>query len=184
MRTNYKAIENIIKRNFSFDDIRNSPTRGKVVVFTEGTEHVRIVLVEGNDSSYEQGLHIRNLADKSELEGSLVDACNTALKDNFSTIFVHMQPKPSEERRLRRIEGAKAWLRSGKVVEQFALGNSLNKRGLNNEQLVDKVLESMTEDQLDVLMALASASYSQGCTSTRKFFVEARRRKQAETKGA
>ncbi len=178
MRTSYKTLLNIIKSNFNYDDIRKSPSQGQVVVFTEGTEHVRIVLVEGNSYSDEIGCHIRMFETREELESSLVSAVETALKDNFLTIWVHQKPKQTEETKAKRVKNAREWLDS-KNLDQFQVKYSLNKKCISD---AEQVLESMSQDQLDVLLGMVSAAYSGGCASTREFFKKQRER--AEVKGA
>lgn len=160
MRTNYKRVSNIILKNFECEVIK-SPARGVVAVLERNVTHIRIVLIEGNWNSNECGIHIRRLENSgADLEHSLVDAINTAAKDGFTCIYIHMKPKPNEKRRAHRLETLKQWL--GK--KSFTLNHALGKLELDAAE----TLNQLTEDQIDVVLAMVSGMYGAGCDETRE----------------
>lgn len=150
MRTNYKRIKNIINKNFSVEVI-DSPAKGIVLVDPDSDRRVRVILVDYNyhTTSSEVGIHCR-LMDKSELEGQLIDAIETAFKDMFPCIYLHQTPKPSEERRLSRIKTVRSWLEKPRVELQCSLNKVFD---------LDSTLESMSEPQLDLLLAFISGIF-------------------------
>jgi hypothetical protein len=162
MRTNYKRIKSIITHNFNVEDIIKSPTNGIVAVFVRNVDHVRIVLVDGYYGSNEQGIHLRQL-NKSNLEHYLVDAINTALKDGFSTIYIHQSDKPSEDRRKRSIECVQKWMDNPNHVELRVSMSYL---------CVDPIetLESMTDEQLRLVCKIIGGMYQTGASSSREYW--------------
>jgi hypothetical protein len=159
MRTNYKRVRNIL--NQVALEVIESPSQGLVGIF-DGDERVRVVLCDDGHRNH-VGIHIFKLENSGEdLESHLLDAIETALKDNFPTIYVYMSPKPNEDRRLRRIETAKQWTKSNNVALQYAL----NKLHLD----ADKVLETMSEDQIDVLLAMVSGNSARASDERRAYW--------------
>lgn len=126
---------------------------------------VRVILVTGNAYENAQGIHLRRLNDIDDLNSAISNALETALKDGFNHIWVHNPHKPTEERRQSRIKCAKGWVEAN---SKSVAGNySLNKLHVD----VDAVLESMTEAQLDVLVAMVSGTFSRAHDESRANWV-------------
>ena len=158
MRTNYKRIQNIIEKHFEVEAIEKSRCRGIVAVFVRNVDHVRIVLVDGHYDSYmEQGIHLRQLR-KNDLEHYLVDALNTALKDGFSTIYIHQEQKSKPETQERRRESILGWM---KYPWFGAMTSTL-------DVSVEETLETMDDKQLALVLKLISAAYQSAGDAGRK----------------
>lgn len=164
MRTNYKRITNVLINNFSEIELIKSPSRGVVAIFNAGLEdeqRVRVVLVDGRERESEQGVHMFQIQ-KDEFETRLVSAIEAALKDNFPTVWVHQKSKPSEERRQRLISSVKSWTQEPRVELRSALGR------LDCD--LDETLETMTEDQLQVLLKFISGIFQSSAGKTREYW--------------
>jgi hypothetical protein len=168
MRPNYGHIKRIISKSFECSIIE-ARCNGIVLIFSEGTDdeqRVIVRLVDGRSCEQDAGIHLRKLHTREDLVYHLNDAVETALKDGWHRIYIHRKPKASEERRLSRAETAKGWLkpaRSGKG-EPVPLNCSLSRLEVDAEAVID----SMTEDQLDVLLAMVAGTYQQSHTDSRE----------------
>lgn len=177
MRTNYLKIKNIIKNNF---DLVITKARSNGLVISD--EHqdnnlrCRIVLVNGNEYSNEQGIHIFGIED---LEHHLCDAIQTAEKDMWPTIWIHQKPKPNQEREKSLKKGIKKWVEAcdKKAVSRVSVNK--NMRFLD----LDAVIESLTEDQAQAVLSMMSACYRKAGEEGREFWSPAYHdlRKQVET---
>lgn len=159
MRTNYKRIQTIINRNFSVEAIERSPTQGLVAVFVRNVDHVRVVLVDGHYGSQDQGIHLRQL-NKENLEHYLVDALNVALRDGFSTIYIHQESRPCPERAERRRKSILKWMDQ----PWFEATTS------TLDVSVEETLATMDEKQLALALKLIGAAYQSGGDSSRKYW--------------
>lgn len=159
MRTNYKRVQNIVSKAYGEVEFEKSPTRGLVVVFERNVTHLRIVLVEGYYGSQESGIHLRQLT-RDNLEHYLLDAVETALKDNFSTIYVHQETKDTPERREASIKSVQSWF------DKPWFGANLSEVECD----VDEVLGTMTAQQLDLLRKCISAAFQHGGDSSRQYW--------------
>lgn len=160
MRTNNKRLKNIVLNNFDGVELGEARTKGFVVKFDQGLESEHWVRVELVDTSEyykgQQGIHVKL---SSSIEGDLVDALETACKDLFRVIYIHQKPKSSEERRKRRIENVRSWIKK----PRFELKHSLSK-----VYDVDATLESLNEDQVDLLLAFISGIYQSASSESRE----------------
>lgn len=160
MRTNYKRIKNILNNNWNDISIFKAKGPGIVLQFLEleetADDRVRIVLCDFNSNRSEIGIHIKLSKD---IESDLLDAIETAFRDNYPAIYIHQKPKPSETRRLSRIKTVGSWLKK----PRFELKHSLNK--LFD---VEGTLNSMSEDQLDLLLAFISGTYQSSHSESRE----------------
>ncbi len=161
MRTNYKRIKNIISKHFGCD-VEKSRTQGIVAVLERNETHVRIILVDGIRSYSDQvGIHLSRLENSGEdLEYCLVDAIQTASKDNFPAVYIHQTPKPDADRRNSKIKSVKQWLSDDKRMElQYSL------RKLEVDAMA--TLETMDENQLSLLLAAIAGMYQSSHTESR-----------------
>lgn len=158
MRTNYKRIQTIVSKHYQVE-FEKSRTRGLVAVFERNVTHLRIVLVDGYYGSCEQGIHLRQL-NKSNLEHYLIDAIETALKDCFPTIYIHMETRDTDERRERGIKTINSWF------DKPWFGCNLSQL----ENCPDEILNSMTAQQLDFVRKVISAAYQSGSDSSRQYW--------------
>lgn len=184
-RPNYGTLKRIINNNFAIDSFeRNTRCQGHLIAFENHNnenyvDNIRVVLVEGVSYESEQGIHLSRLDDKSQLESALVNAINTAIKDGFSCIWIHVAPKPNAERKASRIRGIQNWIESDRNREI----------GYNVSRLVvdpTTTLESMNEAQLELVSKLISGAYQSGASSSREFWSPKYHafRKELEKRGA
>lgn len=159
MRTNYKRIQTIIERNFEVEALEKSPARGIVAVFVRNVDHVRVVLVDGHYGSQDQGIHLRQLS-KDDLEHHLVDALSVALRDGFSTIYIHQESKPCPERAENRRKAVLKWMDQ----PWFEATTS------TLDVSVEETLATMDDKQLALTLKLISAAYQSGGDSSRKYW--------------
>jgi hypothetical protein len=183
MRFNYGHVKRAALKMFDIQ-IEQSPSRGVVLVFNindteDRQDRVRVVLVDGPSYGHEQGIHLSRIESREDLERSLADAVETALKDMFPTIWIHQPYRPSVERREARLKCALSWLKAneGHVASNY----NLSKLQVNPEQ----VLAGMTEEQLDVVNALVAGTFSRASDETRAYwspkYHEQRKRAEAAT---
>lgn len=126
---------------------------------------IRVILVEGNAYSDAQGIHIRRLNSNAELNESVSDAIETALKDNFNHIWIHNPTKQTPERQAHRAQILIGWMEAN---EKTIAGNyPLNKLTVD----ATKVISGMTGEQLDVVLALVSGTYSRAHDESRANWV-------------
>lgn len=160
MRTNYKRITNIL--NKSYNDVSIDKARGQGVVLTflgaddAEQDRVRIVLVDHNSYRSDIGIHIKL---SNSLDHDLVDAVETAFKDNYPTIWVHQPRKPNEETRKLKIECVKGWLKKPRVELKHSLSKVFDFEG---------TLESMNEEQLQLLLSFISGIYQSASSESRE----------------
>lgn len=185
MRTTYKTLRNILEKNFSIESFeRNTRAQGHLVIFENHNnenwvDNLRIVLVDGNSYEREQGIHLRRIETKVELERALVDAVETAHKDLFTCIYIHQSPKPSVETKARQIKAVQGWIDSDRNRE---IGRGVNTLPIDPAT----TLESMDSNQLALVLKLISGAFQSGATSTREFWSPKYHafRKELERRGA
>lgn len=170
MRTNYGALKRLLTKMYPDASIEKARGQGLVVVWADGDvtnpepvdTRIRVVLADGNDYSNEIGIHLRRL-EKSELWNALGDAFETAEKDMFPTVWIHMNPKPNPKMREARIKAVKSWIESGQ--KHVNTSYSINKLPFDPEAC----LETMNDDQLALVLALIADNYHKGANDTREF---------------
>jgi hypothetical protein len=164
MRINIKTIERMLRASYKLESFeKNDRAAGYLGQFEDDTR-IRFVIVDGRINEGEQGIHIHSLKNKTELEYHLTDALETCFKDGFTTVWIHNKRKPSQERRDSKLKCAKDWLSSlGKRVDS---NYSLKRTDADNLE----ALESMTEDQLAVLVAMVSGACIKGHSEGREYW--------------
>lgn len=162
---NYGHIKRALLKSFSNIELIDSPARGVVACFGEiGDERVRIVLVGAEEYKSEVGIHINRIENKEELEARLVDAVETAMKDNFPTIWVHRSVEYTAERRERKLATLMPWIES--MRKRVDSNHSLNK--LHTE--IEQTLESMSGEQIECVLALIVASSTRAHGESREWW--------------
>lgn len=166
MRTNYKRIKNILLNNFGDSaEVINSPAKGLVLVMdTQAIDdnRVRVVLQDfsSHSMSSDIGIHLK-LVNIKDLEHDLLDAIETAFKDNYPTIYIHQKPKAPFRDKDSLLKSIGEWVDASKKV---GVGYSLKKLFNLNE-----VLDSMNEDQLQAVLALMATCYQKAGEDGRRF---------------
>ncbi len=177
MRTNYKRIKTILNKNFECE-LEQSRSNG-IVFITEDDLRVRIVLTTANSDANEIGIHLHSMKDTQELESCLVDAIQTALKDNFPCIYIHQHKKLTQEDDARIIKNISEWVAN---MESKADSNHLILKLSRDFNLdVAETIGSMSPEQRKVLMSLIVSSNIRGHSDCRQWHSDY---KKSQVKGA
>lgn len=172
MRVKMVTVLKMIHSNFNVESVIDARIKGSKVLWFDGDESVRVQLVDGASSASSGiGIHIRIQHTKEALEGALVDAIETALKDNYPCIYIHQSPKITSDRTERKRKGIQDWMKSLSLY-QFEFD-------------ADSIVNSLEPEQVELVLKLIAESFHHGAESVRKWNRERKERENnSQTKGA
>lgn len=175
MKLNYGNLKKRLNKLFPDAWIDKSPSRGLVLVWDNDNvlrgdddyeTRIRLVIVD-HDPMGEPGIVLHSF-DADELNDLIVNAVETAEKDNFSTIFIRIPGKLTAEADQRTLEGLKQWIKSfnQQTGADYSLKNLKRRYGID----LIKQLESMNAEQRKAVMSLVAAAFNSGCERTRESY--------------
>ena len=169
MRTNLKRIKNCILDHFDHVELEKYCRDTLRVIFRDEVgEFQGYLLIQLTDSlnRMDQGIHMGGFSNfKAELDERLPEVIDQALKDNYTYIYVHQTPKESESRDERLNNSIEQWIE--KILDIGSARASFNSKMFTYNYI--DILNSMNQDQKQVLLSLISGVYGVGYHNSREF---------------